>query len=83
MDKHLSRFKRLTPFVSTCFRYVEENEPGLQKGKVYKIEGWYVNKGLGQIYLQFICEEGDMRKWFADNGVVDISFKENLKKILE
>ena len=68
---------KLTPGVSTCFRWVSTTTMTLTEGKVYKIIRWVDNAYF------FDNDMGDTTAWWGQHGVEDVSYEENLEKILE
>lgn len=76
---------RVTPYISTHFQLLRtDGDFTLTVGKRYKVEGWNSD---GTIFW-FLDDLGDSRYWSCRNTiesmwVVDCSYNENLKKVLE
>lgn len=76
------QFKNLTPFVSTHFKCVESfRAQNLVKGKIYRIEKWYVKDG--EVCLDFTDECRQKVSWARDHDVEDYSYFRNLENILK
>ena len=68
---------KLIPGVSTHFRCIGATALWhLTYGKVYQILEW---EGVSYYFLN---DKGERKRWFQ-HGVVDASYEENLKEILE
>ena len=77
---------KLIPGVSTHFLFVGvvlPPEVKLTKGRVYKIEEWKKTLSTNTDCYSFYDNRRRLITWYGTVGVVDISFEENLKKILE
>lgn len=82
---------KLIPFQSTYFRctYTEKDNTGIErlysirltKGRIYPILDW-IESTYSPSY-RFKDDEGKVWEWVDFWGVEDVSFEENLKKILE